>query len=184
MDPVLLAEFVREFHSEFKRTHVASTKSRSLNKKTLDEIAKKIARIVNAIAEGTDTPALRQTLLTLECEKVELESIFVGVCPSPSISAEPPTPPVLAALFRRKVERLEETLNADPGITSAAAPILRNLIDAIILHPRERKGRMLIEVYGEPSVLFLPADNEPADEKNWMITVVAEERVEPPTRGL
>ncbi len=43
---------------------------------------------------------------------------------------------------------------------------------------------MLIEVYGEPSVLFLPADNEPADEKNWMITVVAEEGLEPPTRGL
>jgi len=35
----------------------------------------------------------------------------------------------------------------------------------------------LIEVYGEPSVLLLPADDEPADEKNRMITVVAEERI-------
>ena len=75
----------------------------------------------------------------------------------------------------RKVERLEETLNADASITSAAAPILRNLIDAIILHPREKKGRMSIEVYGEPSVLLLPGDGELADEKNRMITVVAEE---------
>jgi len=79
-------------------------------------------------------------------------------------------------MFRRKVERLEEALNADPGITSAAAPVLRNVIDAIILHSRKGKARMLIEVYGEPGVLFLPAADEPADEKNWMITVIAEDR--------
>jgi hypothetical protein len=182
MDPVLLAEFGREFHSELKRIKATSTKSRSLSKKTRDEIAKKIARIVSAIAEGTDTPALRQALLDLEGEKAELETASKASY-SPT-SAEPPTPSTLAATFRRKVERLQEALNADPGITSAAAPILRNLMDAIILHPRERKGRMLIEVYGEPSVLLLPAADEPVDEKSWMITVVAEEGLEPPTRGL
>ena len=121
-------------------------------------------------------------MLALEGEKAELENNFTS--PNTAISAEPPTPPFLAALFRRKVERLEETLNADASITSAAAPILRNLIDAIIPHPREKKGRMLIEVYGEPSVLLLPANGESADEKNRMITVVAEEGLEPPTRGL
>jgi hypothetical protein len=151
-------------------------------RKGQDEIARKINRIVNAIAEGTDTPALRQTLLTLEDEKAELENTFDAPCSL--ISAEPPTRPALAALFRRKVERLEEALNADPGITSAAAPILRNLIGSIILHPRENKGRMRIEVHSEPSTLFLPADGEPSDEKNWMTTVVAEEGLEPPTRGL
>ena len=182
MDSVLLAEFVREFHSEFKRTQMASKETRSLGRRTLDEITQKIARIVSAIAEGTDTPALRKALLTLEGEKAELENNFTS--PNTAISAEPPTPPFLAALFRRKVERLEETLNADASITSAAAPILRNLIDAIILHPREKKGRMSIEVYGEPSVLLLPGDGESADEKNRMITVVAEEGLEPPTRGL
>lgn len=176
MDPDLLAEFIREFHLELKRIKDTSKESRSLSKSTRDEIAQKIARIVSAIAEGTDTPALRQALLALEDEKAELENAFTS--PNPT-AAEPPTPPVLAAMFHRKVERLEQELNADPGITSAAAPILRNLIDAIILHPRERKGRMLIEVYGEPSVLFLPAADEPADEKNWMITVVAEEGLEP-----
>jgi site-specific DNA recombinase len=182
MDPIFFAEFVREFHSEFKQTQLASNEARSFDKKTLDEITQKIGRIVSAIAEGTDTPALRQALLSLEGERAKLENSFPSPCLN--ISAEPPTPPVLAALFHRKVERLEETLNADPGITSAAAPILRNLIDAIILHPREKKRRMPIEVYGEPSALFLPADDALADEKNWMITVVAEEGLEPPTRGL
>jgi hypothetical protein len=182
MDPAFSAEFIREFYSEFRAIESASKKSRSLSRRTLDEIAQKIARIVSAIAEGTDTPALRQTLLALEAERAELEHILPPL-PSP-ISAELPNPTDLAALFRRKVERLEKSLNADPGITSAAALTLRNVIDAIVLHPRENKGRMRIEVYGEPSILFLPANGEPQDEKNWMITVVAEEGLEPPTRGL
>ena len=182
MDPDLLAEFVSEFHSEFEQIQASSRNSSALSGSKLDDVARKIDRIVNAITEGTDTPTLRQTLLTLEDEKAELENTFNASC-SP-ISAEPPTRPALAALFRRKVERLEEALNGDLGITSAAAPILRSLIDAIILYPRGNKGSMRIEVHGEPSTLFLPADGDASDEKNWMITVVAEEGLEPPTRGL
>ena len=90
---------------------------------------------------------------------------------------EPPPPPDLALLFRRKVERLEETLNAEPDVITKAAPILRTLIDGIVLHPRKKRGTMPIEVYGEPSALFLMADEEPPSAASRMITVVAEERI-------
>jgi hypothetical protein len=53
---------------------------------------------------------------------------------------------------------------------------LRTLIDEIVLHPGDKRGKMSIEVYGEPSALFLLAGNAPAAADNWMITVVAEER--------
>ena len=42
---------------------------------------------------------------------------------------------------------------------------------------------MSIEVYGDPSALFIGSNDE-AKGENWMITVVAEEGLEPPTRGL
>jgi hypothetical protein len=51
---------------------------------------------------------------------------------------------------------------------------LRTLIDEIVLRPGDKRGKMSIEVYGEPSALFLLANDAPAD--NWMIRVVAEER--------
>jgi site-specific DNA recombinase len=182
LDPELLAEFVHEFHSELERVQAASTEVGSHSKKRLNDIKQKIARIVGAISEGTDTPALRQALLSLEGEKAELEKT-VAVHHRP-ILLEPPPAPELARLFRRKVERLEETLNAEPTLTSKAAPILRTLIDGIVLHPRKKRGTMPIEVYGEPSALFLLANDEMSDADNWMITVVAEEGLEPPTRGL
>jgi hypothetical protein len=61
---------------------------------------------------------------------------------------------------------------------------LRTLIDEIVLHPGDKRGKMSIEVYGEPSALFLLASDTPAAPDNWMIKVVAEEGFEPPTHGL
>src|SRR5215467_1026574 len=63
------------------------------------------ARIIGAIADGTDTPSLRRALLSLESEKVELESAM-AMYHRPTF-VEPPPVPDLEKLFRRKVEMLE-----------------------------------------------------------------------------
>jgi site-specific DNA recombinase len=176
LDPELLTEFIREFHLELKRLQEASTEASSHTEKKLDQLKQKIERIVVAIAEGTDTPALRQALLRLEGEKAELEKTVVVSRRPILIEAQPN----LKKLFRRKVERLEETLNSEPDVRTKAAPILRTLIDEIVLHPGDKRGKMSIEVYGEPSALFLLASDAPAAADNWMIKAVAEERLEPP----
>jgi hypothetical protein len=83
---------------------------------------------------------------------------------------------------------LEQNLGDDPTIQ--AATILRALIEGIVLHPRKTRGSgkkratMSIEVCGEPSALFLPDNDEASDGRDRMLTVVAEEGLEPPTRGL
>ena len=179
LDPELLTEFVSEFHFELKRLEEASTEASSHSEKKLDQMKQKIERIVVAIAEGTDTPALRQALLRLEGEKAELEKAVVSRRPI-LVEAQPN----LKKLFRRKVERLEESLNSGPDVITKAVPILRTLIDEIVLRPGDKRGKMSIEVYGDPSALFLLASNAPAAADNWLIKVVAEEGLEPPTRGL
>jgi hypothetical protein len=122
---------------------------------------------------------LRQALISLEHEKAELEKA-VSIYHRPAF-VDPPPVPDLAKLFRRKVERLEESLGTEPTVTSQAASILRTLIDGIVLHPRKKRGTMSIEVYGEPSALFLLANDETSNRENWMMTVVAEERYRPAT---
>jgi hypothetical protein len=123
-----------------------------------------------AIADGTDTPSLRRALLSLESEKVELA---MAMYHRPAF-VEPPPVPDLEKLFRRKVEMLEQRLGDDPTITTQAATILRALIEGIVLHPRKR-ATMSIEVYGEPSALFLLDNDEASDGRDRMLTVVAED---------
>jgi site-specific DNA recombinase len=180
-EPALLAEFIHEFNAELRRLQACSTTLGSESKKQLADIGKRIDRIVSAIADGTDTPSLRRALLSLENEKVELERA-TATYHRPFV--EPPPVSNVAKLFRRKVERLEESLGAEPAVTSQAATILRTLINNIVLHPRTNRGTMSVEVYGEPSALFLHATDGAWEQRNWMITVVAEEGLEPPTRGL
>ena len=182
LQPTLLAAFVDEFNSELRRLKATSTRLGSESKKQLDELVKKIDRLVNAIAEGTDTPSLRRALLSLEHDKAELEKALAKYHgPAP---VKPVRLPDLPALFRRRVENLEASLSANPTVTTQAANIFRTLIDGIVLHPRKKREAMPIEVHGEPRALFLFANDENVEERNWMITVVAEEGLEPQTRGL
>jgi site-specific DNA recombinase len=182
LQPTLLKEFVAEFHSELRRLQSSSTRRDSESKRQLDDLGKKIARIIDAIAEGTDTPSLRRALLSLEHDEAELEKA-VARHHGPALVKPAPLPD-LATLFRRKVAQLEESLSAEPTVTTQAAAILRTFIEGIFLHPRDKREGMSIEVYGEPSALFLLSSEEGSEERNWMITVVAEEGLEPPTRGL
>jgi tRNA A22 N-methylase len=50
LDSELVAAFVDEFYRELKRLEEASTKGSSLGNRRLEEIKKKIARIVSALA--------------------------------------------------------------------------------------------------------------------------------------
>jgi hypothetical protein len=42
--------------------------------------------------------------------------------------------------------------------------------------PPEKTRNKAIEVQGEPSALFLPANDEALEERNWTITLLAEDR--------
>src|SRR5262249_26066527 len=114
---------------------------------------------------------LTSALLSLESEKVELA---MAMYHRPAF-VEPPPVPDLEKLFRRKVEMLEQRLGDDPTITTQAATILRALIEGIVLHPRKKRATMSIEVYGEPSALFLLDNDEASDGRDRMLTVVAED---------
>jgi hypothetical protein len=133
---------------ELKRLKEASTGASAYTEKKIEQLKQKIERIVVAIAEGTDTPALRQALIRLESEKAELQKTVVS--PRPILIKAGPN---LKELFRQKIERLEETLNSEPDVRIKAAPILRTLIDEIVLHAGDKRGKMSIEVHGEPSKL-------------------------------
>jgi len=91
---------------------------------------------------------LRRALLCLEGEQVKLEKT-VAASRSQVVFVPPPTN--LQKLFRRKFERLEETLNSEPDVRTKAAPILRTLIDEIVLHPCDKRGRIRLRSMASPA---------------------------------
>ncbi len=178
--PDMLMEFVSEFYRELARLRAVSEKEDAGVKRTVHQLNQRIDRIVIAIAEGTDTPALRQALLRLESEKAQTERKMKAT--SRAYNIKPPSNP--EKIYTNKIKNLQSTLNAKLEIKNEAIPIFRNLIDRIILHPGQGRGKMSIEIFGEPSAFFLLGHEcrNAADDR--MIKVVAGEGLEPPTRGL
>ena len=71
--------------------------------------------------------------------------------------------PNLAQVYRQKVERLEEALH-DPVVSAAAVEALRSLIDAIVVHPGERRGEVRVELRGDLAAFLHLEDEDPASQ--------------------
>ncbi len=180
LHPDFLTEFTREFHRELKRQRARGTNSRKSIENRIAKTDKRIQRLVSAIADGIDTLAMRKTLIELEQRKTKLSADLSEAENHAPIKLHPN----LSEMYRRKVEALENSLNENENIRREAGKILRALIRKIILRPGLKRGEMSIEVYGEPGAVLALASGNPAHTQLGMIKVVAEEGLEPPTRGL
>ena len=87
-------------------------------------------------------------------EAVRVEIAAAGV-PEPV----PALHPNLAALYRRRVEVLEEAL-ADPATMLAASEALRSLVDAVVVHPGERRGEVSVSLRGDLAAFLHAAQGD------------------------
>ena len=88
------------------------------------------------------------------------------------------------AVFRKKVESLPVVLNKNEDIRTEAGEILRTFIDKIVLLPDKETGKMRISVSSRPHCILASTKPSAETKVERMIQVVAEERLELPTRGL
>lgn len=154
MAPGLVAEFARTFEAE---TRQAATERREKSRAAVRELATlrcEIDRLVDAIAQGTFSPTLRDRLEMLERRRAELEAQMPE-------EAEPTTvalPPRLDLLYARKLAELEG-LVADPELSPAAMEAVRGLISRIDLALREGGG-VAATVYGDLAEMIALASGD------------------------
>ena len=134
MAPDLVATFVDAFNAEMRNLATSAEREALAAKRTLAEIERKIAAIVRAIEDGGYTPTLKARLTALEQEKAQAEARLRAGKPAPVLRLHTNLP----ELYRGKIGRLTEALNAPETVTEAAE-IMRGLIDRIVLTPVERR---------------------------------------------
>jgi len=142
MEPALVAEFIREFTAEWNRLLGERSADRAPRERELVQVQRKLAGLIDALAEGIRVPGVQQKLDELEARRATLEA---------ELKAPPPSParlhPNLAEVYRQRVASLHEALRADPE-GREALEIVRTLIERIEVHPTAGGG-MEIEVVGE-----------------------------------
>ncbi len=182
--PELFAEFAAEYQST--RTERAREQSQYRNglEREANDLTKKIDRIVDAIAEGTDTPALRFKLQEMEQRLVQVR-IDIAEAKTPAVTE---LHPALPDLYRRRVEQLEHAFQGDALRQAEAANLIRSLIEQIRIIPADGRGAVQIELTGAVAEILAFASTPPSSgaqmkdgTNNVTVKVVPGAGIEPAT---
>jgi len=135
MSPEKAAEAIRAYVEETNRLNHDRRASEAADKAELGKIRKSIKEILMAIKEGRKTNIL---LDRLDEPDVRQQQLKTRLAAKPIDT--PDIPPNLAEIYRRKIERLTETLT-QPEERAEAAEAIRGLIDCVIIAPSSKKTR-------------------------------------------
>jgi site-specific DNA recombinase len=125
-----------------RRSARDSEAKRTTLKRALTDIERKIAGIMRAIEDGNYNSTLTKRLSVLEADKAKAETDFANAAGPAKLRIHPNLP----ALYRRKVELLQEALS-EPTTQVEAGEIIRSLIDRIELTPAD--DTLAIKLYGD-----------------------------------
>lgn len=143
MTPDMMAEAVRAYAEETNRLNRHRRSSAEANRRELAEAAKAIAEIVRVIEQGGWHRALSERLTELETKQ---DSITARLADIPQ--DVPDLHPGIAETYRRRIERLTETLS-HPGNALEAADTIREIIDRVVVTPGQKRGSYSITLQGE-----------------------------------
>jgi site-specific DNA recombinase len=154
MRPELVAEFVAEFTDEWNRLRAEAEGGLAPKRRELEAVRRKLAGLVEAIADGLRAPGLQGRLDELEGRRAALEGEVAAAARAP---ARPRLHPNLAEVYRERVARLRTGLAAGgdhggPEVLEAA----RALIARVEVHPPADGpgGRPRLELVGELSAML------------------------------
>ena len=188
-DRLMTPEAYAEFCEEYTRTlEEAYRREKLLSAERVRELAtveKDIDRLIQAIKDGVPALSIKDKIIELEQRKAELtEELKSTDKPKPILH------PNLAYEYKSKLEALYETLN-DESIRYQTAEVIRSLVSRIDLTP-ENKETINIRIQGDLAAILNFAGSqqllgnkaEILYNNDLGVALVAEEGLEPPTRGL
>lgn len=164
--PELIAAFVKEYQAERRRLAAATRSQRDDQTAKLATLKRGIARLVDAIVEGTATKATTERLQTMEAEAEQLEAALAASNDDSVVTLHPGT----ADKYRRMVADLQKHVAgmkagqpAEQVIVQVRGLIERIEIGRISADPKSRKAKSPapVTVYGALARLLLASKSDP-----------------------
>ena len=149
LSPDLVATFMAAMREEMKALRSNRQAEQAQRMRKLAEIERKIAGIIRAIEDGLYDSAIKERLVTLKAERDALQA-------NPEKSVEDElvilAHPNLPALYRRKVQQLEQVLEGPDR--DEAMELIRSMIERVDLHPRESGTGLEAILHGDLAAIL------------------------------
>ena len=182
LSPEAVSILVREFHLERERKLREGGRARAARERQLAKAVAAVERLVAAIADGGGEFAeLRQALARKIEERDRARAELGEEDAVPVIVLHPQ----IVEAYRQHVRRITAAIAAGEPLSDQVKADIRGLVEAIHVTPAEAGGHA-IEFTGSLESAVALATGRPAARRGapLAVTVVAEEGLEPPTRGL
>lgn len=177
LHPDAVSAYVRAYHRAWAEAEAEHNTARRPLESRLGELARRVARLVDAIAEGVDTPSMRQRLAELEAERAQLAAQLQALDEAAGgldggagrpIALHPRLPEIYAA----RVADLQARLATIDKPTAEAADLdlveaVRRLVEKVTVRPATLIGRTApidVTLHGVLSLFIVPADALTAPE--------------------
>jgi site-specific DNA recombinase len=176
----LFDEFCREYTREINRLRMTQRSGLSRARQELTRVEREIRQIVQAIKEGISALTIKDELLSLEAQQLELKRQLQAPEPKPLLH------PSMADLYRTKVTSLCAALEQGDPIRTEAHEAIRGLIDAIALEPDGAQLRIILKgnLAGMLTVARDKKRPSETDDLLHQVQLVAGAGFEPATFGL
>jgi site-specific DNA recombinase len=181
-DPRLIAEFGKTYQQERIKLARDAVAKRARAERRHAETMRELERLVDALAKGLATaPMVRVRLLALEDERAKLDDELAAMATPLNIVA---LHPVALARYLDQIEHLSAELAAGGDLRAdPCSTWFRDLVESVIVHPVASKAPLDIELRGYLAQLT-EEPRFPPSRRFGGLALVAEEGLEPPTRGL
>lgn len=142
LDPAVVSTYVREYHEGLARAAKQARQRKATLERQLQAASAKVERLVAAVAEGGGEFAeIRDALRAARRDRDRLAAELAEIDAVRVIALHP----AIADEYRRQVADLRTAL-AEPAARDAAIPVLRELIDRIVLTPNPTGRGVTVEV--------------------------------------
>jgi len=156
LTPELVEEFARAYVAEVNAANRERGARRAGLQSQVAKLDRQIRTLLELIKDGHGGVAMAIELREIERRREALQTdVAAAELPEPV----PVLHPNLPALYRRKVEALEEALH-DEATALLAAEALRSLINAILVIPGERRGEVSLGLRGDLAAFLQMAEGD------------------------
>ena len=171
--PETIAEFLQEYQAEQKRLRTEACRQHREADKRMSALDRQIINIVDAIAEGMATAAMKAKLIELEGEKETLSSKMAGFAQTDNVVV---LHPAAVDAYRKKVAELQAALTTDDQERREAMDIVRALVSAIDVVPLEGRGQVELQVRGALAELLNLPSRRPGEPPSAAMVVAERTR--------
>ena len=183
MDPALCAVFCTEYAAQMNRMRSEKNARLSSFRAELDRLEAGRKRLIEAIKSGVPGADVKDEMIAIGERRKIVEAELANIDEEPVLLH-----PAMAFRYQEEIERLLHTIN-DDECRAEATEIIRSLVDRIVLTPNEDGSDLQIDLHGDLAGIISIARKgedplETSDFETMVLKLVAEEGLEPPTRGL